>query len=117
MENDDLNSKPVYSTEGGSLCPECGQALGGCLCSDIKKAALPAGDGVARLSYEIKGKGKGVTVIRGLALSENGLLDLAKKLKQRFGAGGSVKDRAIQLQGDFRQQARAELLVLGYPVR
>ena len=83
----------------------------------MKKAALPEADGLARLGYEVKGKGKGVTVIGGLALSEAGLLDLAKKLKQRFGTGGSVKDRAIQLQGDFRQQAKEELFGLGYCVK
>ncbi len=62
--------------------------------------------GVARLSYEAKGrKGKGMTLITGLSLSEAGLLALAKKLKQCFGTGGSMKDYAIELQGDHRQQA------------
>jgi len=76
------------------------------------------GDGVVRLRYDTKGrKGKGMTLITGLPLSEVGLLDLAKKLKQRFGAGGSVKDYTIELQGDHREQVGRELRKLGYCVK
>ena len=76
---------------------------------------MPKTDGVVRLRYEVKGrKGKGMTLITGLVLNESGLLDLAKKLKQRFGTGGSVKDYTIELQGDFRKQAEQELRKLGF---
>ena len=71
--------------------------------------------GVVRLSYETKGrKGKGMTLIAGLPLHEAGLLDLAKKLKQRFGTGGSVKERVIELQGDHREAVTQELRKLGF---
>lgn len=119
-KNKDFNSKLIYSTSLGSICPECAQALDNCVCSGLKKAVVPNADadGVVRLRYEVKGrKGKGMTLIFGLALSEIGLLDLAKKLKQRFGTGGAVKDYTIQLQGDFRQQAALELRKLGYCVK
>jgi translation initiation factor 1 len=76
---------------------------------------MPHTDGVVRLRYETKGrKGKGMTLITGLPLSEAGLLDLAKKLKQRFGTGGSMKDYVIELQGDHREQAAQELRKMGY---
>jgi translation initiation factor 1 len=75
-------------------------------------------DGIARLYYETKGrKGKGMTLITGLPLSQDRLLDLAKKLKQRFATGGSVKDNIIELQGDHRKQAAQELRTLGYIVK
>jgi translation initiation factor 1 len=70
-----------------------------------------------RLSYKKCCKGKGMTMISGLALSQPGLLDLARKLKQRFGTGGSVKNRIIELQGDFRGQTAQELRKLGYSVK
>lgn len=71
-----------------------------------------------RLTYETKGrKGKGMTLITGLPLSEAGLLDLAKKFKQGFGTGGSVKERVIELQGDHREQSAQELRKLGYLVK
>ena len=118
MKKDDLDSKLVYSTLQGSICPGCGQAIDCCACHDIKKAAVPNTDGVVRLRYEIKGrKGKGMTLIPGLALSQDRLLDLAKKLKQQFGCGGAVKDYTIQLQGDFRKQTANELRKLGYCVK
>ncbi len=118
MENGELSSKLVYSTGYGATCPECGKVVNRCICQEIKKAVIPNADGIVRLRYEIKGrKGKGVTLITGLALSEIGLLGLAKKLKQRFGTGGAVKDYTIQLQGDFRQQTAQQLRKLGYCVK
>ena len=118
MKDSDLNSKFVYSTALGSICFGCAQPVEGCTCHEMKKVMVPDTDGVVRLRYEIKGrKGKGMTLITGLALSEVGLLDLAKKLKQRFGTGGAVKDYVIQLQGDFREQTAQELRKLGYCVK
>ena len=114
MQNSDLNSNLVYSTLRGAICPGCGKIVDSCVCRDMKKAAVPNTDGVVRLRYERGRKGKGMTLITGLALSESGLLDLAKKLKQRFGTGGSVKDYTIELQGDFQKQAEQELRKLGF---
>ena len=118
MKNNQTNSRLVYSTSQGKICPECAKPIGNCACRDMKKAAVPDTDGVVRLRYETKGrKGKGVTLITGLPLSEAGLLDLAKRLKQRFASGGSVKDYTIELQGDHREQTGQELRKLGYSVR
>lgn len=114
MESSDINSNLVYSTSQGEICPGCAQAIGSCICRDIKKASVPKTCCAVRLRYEKSFKGKGMTLISGLALSEAGLLDLAKKLKQRFGTGGSVKDCTIELQGDFRNQAEQELRKLGF---
>ncbi|MCK9430353.1 MAG: stress response translation initiation inhibitor YciH [Candidatus Omnitrophica bacterium] len=108
------DSNLIYSTSLGSVCSGCGQAVDRCVCAQAKKTAVPDTDGIVRLSYEKGRKGKGMTVIRGLALSESGLLDLARKLKQRFGTGGSVKDYTIELQGDFRKAAEEELHKLGF---
>jgi translation initiation factor 1 len=117
MKNADPNSRLVYSSSHGSICPECEKPVADCACREIKKAAVPSTDGVVRLSYETKGrKGKGMTLISGLPLSENELLVLAKKLKQRFGTGGSVMDYVIELQGDHREQAARELSRLGFRV-
>ena len=110
MKSDDSESRLVYSTSHGSICPGCAKPAGACVCRAIKKAAVPKGDGSLRLRYETKGrKGKGVTLITGLFLSEEGLLELARKLKQRFGVGGSVKNRTIELQGDHREEVSQEL--------
>jgi translation initiation factor 1 len=114
MKGGGLNSNLVYSTSLGKICPGCGKAFDSCVCRDMKKAAAPEAGGIPCLRYEKGRKGKGMTLISGLALSEAGLLDLAKKLKQRFGTGGSVKDYVIELQGDFRKQAGEELRKMGF---
>lgn len=114
MKDSDLNSNLVYSTVQGSICPGCGKVIDSCVCRDMQKKVVPKTDGVARLHYEKNRKGKGMTLIAGLALDETALLDLAKKLKQRFGTGGSVKNYTIELQGDFRKQAEQELRKLGF---
>jgi translation initiation factor 1 len=93
------NSSMVYSTEHGRMCPACNKAIAGCTCS--KKKAAPRGDGIVRVGRETKGrKGKGVTVVTGVPLDSDGLLELAKRLKQKCGTGGTVKDGVIEIQGD-----------------
>jgi predicted translation initiation factor SUI1 len=73
---------------------------------------------VVRVGRETKGRrGKGVTIISDLPLDENGLMELAARLKQRLGTGGTVKDRRIEIQGDHRDRIVAELEGLGYRVK
>jgi translation initiation factor 1 len=111
------DSRPVYSTDGGRICPGCLRPVTGCVCRD-KHRPPPAGDGIVRIHRETKGrKGAGMTLVKGLPLSEPALADLARKLKARCGVGGSVKDGVIELQGDQRDKARDLLVAEGYTVR
>ncbi|MDR3428690.1 MULTISPECIES: translation initiation factor Sui1 [Silvimonas] len=98
----------VYSTEHGSMCPDCRQPLAQCSCGK----ATPTGfaDGVIRVSRETKGrKGKGVTLVKGAVLDEAALTQLAKQLKTVCGSGGTVKDGVIEIQGDHCDQVLALL--------
>lgn len=109
-------SRPVYSTESGRLCPGCGQAQADCRCK--KAAAAPLGNGEVRIWRETKGRGgKGVTLIKGLALDEAGLTQLAKKLKAACGVGGAVKNGVIEIQGDQRERLLALLLAEGHKAK
>ena len=84
-----MNKGLIYSTDHGAMCPECGRPAARCECSRIRKAAVPLTDGIVRVRFETHGRGgKRVTVIRGLPLSEDALVELARKFKQRFGTGG-----------------------------
>jgi protein-tyrosine phosphatase len=71
-----------------------------------------------RVCRETKGsRGKGVTTVSDVPLHEAGLLELAAKLKQRCGTGGTVKDGRIEIQGDQRERLVAELEGMGYRVK
>ncbi|WP_075186711.1 stress response translation initiation inhibitor YciH [Teredinibacter haidensis] len=100
------NSKLVYSTETGRVKDE------------KMKTAIPESDGIIRIRRETKGrKGKGVTTLSGFDLEEKLLKDLAKKLKQLCGTGGTTKDGVIEIQGDHRQKLADHLNGQGYQAK
>lgn len=109
----------VYRTGEGRICSGCVRPQAKCVCADkVRNPPLQAGDGIVRLQRETKGrKGAGVTVITGLALSEQALAKLAKELKKKCGVGGAVKDGRIELQGDQRERLQSELESAGYKVK
>lgn len=110
------HSVPVYSTDQGALCPDCGRAVGQCVCR--KNKAGPKGDGIVRIGRETKGrKGKGVSVVTGLPLAREALETLAGELRKRCGAGGTVRDGVVEIQGDHRELLAKELEKRGYRVR
>jgi translation initiation factor 1 len=81
-------------------------------------AAASSGPARVRISREVAGRGgKGVSVIRGLPLGEAALEELATRLKRLCGAGGAVKDGAIEIQGEHRDRLAAELVKLGYDAK
>jgi len=98
------------------MCPGCDRPVGECVCR--KDTVVPQGDGIVRVARETKGrKGKGVTVITGLPLDQEGLQGLARQLKQRCGAGGTVRGGTIEIQGDHRDWLLEELKRRGYTVK
>ncbi len=110
------SNRRVYSSDGGRACPECGRPVGGCRCGQ-KRGGAP-NDGVVRVSRETKGrKGKGVTVVTGVPFEGVDLADLAKQLKNKCGAGGTVKNGIIEIQGDHRDRVVAELQQRGWTVK
>lgn len=60
------------------------------------------------LAFERRAKGKGVTVLRRVQGDGEALM---KKLKKKCGAGGTVHEDSIELQGDHR--AAIERLLRG----
>jgi len=118
QRNQQTSSALVYSTEaGGRMCPDCGEPVAQCRCKELK-ARVPATDGIVRVSHETKGrKGKGVTVIKGVALNAEALTALGKQLKTACGSGGTVKDGVIEIQGDHRETVIAALVKQGHTVK
>lgn len=103
---DNADDNLVYSTDSGRIKPK-----------KQTKDITPS-DGFAKVRRETKGrKGKGVVVISGLGLSDNELKTLASKLKKTCGAGGSVVDDTIEIQGDKRDIIKTALEKQGFKVK
>ena len=111
----------VYSTGKGRICPGCGWPADRCVCSHNLKdpaGAAPRGDGVVRVSRQTKGRtGKGVTVVTGVPLAASELAALATELKKKCGSGGSLRDGAIEIQGDHRDLLVELLQARGWTVK
>jgi translation initiation factor 1 len=104
------NSKTVWSSEDGDLRKKEDRP--------VKVDSLLPQQQVIYLHRESKGRGgKGVTLIKGLILSEEDMSALAKKIKQACGSGGTVKDGVIEIQGEQREKIADTLRKLGYKVK
>lgn len=62
-------------------------------------------------------RGKTVTVISGLPGNEDSLRELLKTLQKLVGAGGTVHEGEIEVQGDHRERVAEHLTGLGYRVK
>lgn len=115
MKGRSLAGGLVYSTDSGRMCPGCRQPVAQCGCA---QPAPAVSDGIVRVSRETQGrKGKGVTVIRGLALDAAALLQLGRELKAACGSGGTVKDGVIEIQGEHRDRVVDLLTIAGMTVK
>jgi translation initiation factor 1 len=102
-------NRVVYSEFGGAVNSEA---------TERATPDLPAAQQNLRVQASRKGrKGKTVTVITGLQANEAALADLLKQLKSQCGAGGTVKEDAIEIQGDHTQTLVQVLTKLGYKAK
>jgi translation initiation factor 1 len=108
----------IYRTGVGSMCPGCRRPVAQCVCKTAAAAALRANAGKVRVSRQTQSRaGKAVTLISGLPLAAAELAALASDLKRHCGSGGTVKDGAIELQGEHRDAVVAELQRRGFAAR
>lgn len=62
-------------------------------------------------------KGKTVTVVTGFQSRPETLKALLKSLKRQCGAGGSVKENSLEIQGDVVERVVALLVEAGYQAK
>jgi translation initiation factor 1 len=58
-----------------------------------------------------------VTVVYGLPRNAEFLQELSRDLNRACGAGGTVLDDGVEIQGDLRERVRDALLKRGYVVK
>jgi translation initiation factor 1 len=111
------NSRTVYSSAAGRICPDCGQPERGCRCGEKSNESVPSRP-VAKLRMEKAGRsGKTVTVVFGLPRNTAFVKELAQDLKRACGTGGTALDDSIELQGDLRDRIREFLTRKGFQVK
>ena len=102
------SSRVVWSSSDGDLrkAPDPSKA---------RARAVAAAGGRVKVRRETSGRrGKAVTTVANVPLDDDGLRELAGRLKKRCGVGGSVKDGVIELQGDHRDAVMDVLKGEGY---
>ena len=79
---------------------------------------LPPNQQNLRVQTSRKGrKGKTVTIISGFQSNQETLTTLLKQLKNQCGAGGTLKDNEIEIQGEHKQKLLEILTQLGYKAK
>ncbi len=99
------------------MCPTCGWPTPECRCSSRFDEAVPERV-TAKLRVESKGRGgKSVTVVDGLPRNGAFLAELLRDLKRALGTGGTVREGAVELQGDRRDALRKLLAARGFAIK
>jgi translation initiation factor 1 len=92
----------VYSSDSGRVPDPPSRKPAKAPARPSKPPPVP-NDGIVRLFREKGGRGgKTVTVIRGLPAAE--LAPRLSELKRLCGAGGALRDAALEIQGDHRDR-------------
>jgi translation initiation factor 1 len=99
------------------VCETCGNPLAECICPPPAEVRTPVQQQTARLAVEKRTKGKVVTIVRGLADEGDHLSEVLSALKSRCGAGGSIQDGELEIQGHQLERVKVALQSLGYQVR
>ena len=107
MAKQNNSSGLVYSTNQDLMRPQTEPIQAGAL--------LPKEKQKLRVKLDTRQRaGKVVTLIEGFAGKPDELEALGKELKTKCGAGGSVKEGVIMIQGDYREKIIEWLKGWGY---
>jgi len=98
-----------------NICAKCGLPKELCVCEAIARESQKI-----LIKKEKKKFGKIYTIIEGLNEKEIDLKELLKKMKNKLGCGGTVKEGRLELQGDhtptsgLKMDARKILIESGF---
>ena len=98
-------------------CERCGELESDCACPPAPPPRTAPEKQTAKIAVEKRAKGKIVTVVRGLPQVGNDLPALLAELKTACGAGGTLKEEVLEIQGDHAARICERLAAIGYRVR
>lgn len=93
------------------ICPVCGLPQELCMCEEIAREQQRI-----KIYSDRRRYGKVVTIVEGIDAADIDVEDLAKRLKTKCAAGGTVKDGRIELQGEHRKKVKLALEDIGFTV-
>src|SRR5688572_30834691 len=105
----------VYSTEGGPTTPLAKRRPAPPR-GPSKSPATAGGKGI-RVRLERRPGGRDITTVLGVPGAPDAVASLARDLRTACGAGGTVRDGIIELQGDQCEKVRAVLTARGIKSR
>lgn len=101
-------------------CERCGVLEADCRCPPPPEPTqiwLAPEKQTVRVVEEKRPGGRRVTVVRGLTASQSDLASLIAQLKNACGAGGTVRDDLVEIQGSQAERIAALLREIGYRVK
>jgi len=82
---------------------------------EVKQQEHDGKSKTVRVRVDTKGrKGKSVTLVEGLQHNPATMAEIARILKQHCGAGGTVKEGQIEIQGGQRERVAGKLREMDY---
>jgi translation initiation factor 1 len=94
-----------------AICSKCGLPEELCMCEEIAREQQRI-----RIYSDKRRYGKVMTVVEGIDESDINMDELARKLKTKCAAGGTVKDGRIELQGEHKKKVQEALKQMGFTV-
>lgn len=90
------------------ICPKCGLPKQACVCEEIAKSEQRITVSTVKRKF-----GKVITIVSGIGKDVD-MKEVARGLKEKLACGGTVKNNAIELQGDHKKKVKPVLVGLGF---
>lgn len=94
-----------------AICSVCGLPDELCICEEIAREQQRI-----IITNDKRRYGKVVTIVEGFEEGDIDMDELARQLKTKVAAGGTVKSGRIILQGEHRKKVEAALKEMGFTV-
>ena len=99
-------------------CDRCSELVDDCQCPPEEPAVQRKSPESQRAKVRVDRRKhqRLITVITGLEEPDTDLTDLLSQLKSACGAGGTIKDGQLEIQGDHLDRVKSTLVDIGFRV-